>query len=930
MGTTTPNIGAYIPGRLEANYYASFLAGMNNIDAHDHSGAPNKGVPISSSAIPVATSTTTGVTELCTDAEVIAGTLTDYHVVNPSSLKAKLGVQTLYGVAIGAGTTAAISYTAAGTTGQFLTAVTGGNPVWTTSAFPVTAATGDVIYASAANTYSNLAFVATATRYLSNAGGGATIPAWSQIDLTNGVTGTLPVTNGGLGVASPTDHGVLVGSGATAVTPLTVGTDGQVLVGDSADDPVFATLASANSSITYALGAGTLGLTVTQAGEAQLGGAEICTSVEVLAGTDDTVIVTPNKLTAKLGTQTDHGVALGSGTTAAFSYTSAGTAGQFLTSAGAAADPVWTTTTFTTTSAIGDVIYASANNVYSNLAFVATATRYLSNAGGGATIPAWSQIDLTNGVTGTLPVTNGGLGVASPTDHGILVGSGATAVTPLTVGTDGQVLVGDSADDPVFATLASANSSITYALGAGTLGLTVTQAGEAQLGGAEICTSVEVLAGTDDTVIVTPNKLTAKLGTQTDHGVALGSGTTAAFSYTSAGTAGQFLTSAGAAADPVWTTTTFATTSAIGDVIYASANNVYSNLAFVATATRYLSNAGGGATIPAWSQIDLTNGVTGTLPVTNGGLGVASPTDHGVLVGSGATAVTPLAVGTTGTLLVGATGADPAFGVLAYGSFSFSNLTAATETTFTVNNTVVDATSRANIMVSVPDGGADGYFSWEIQGTRFYSFGPDNSVAGDPLKLTNSSNPSTGDELMVITNAGVITLLNDLDVTEGGTGVGTFTAYSVICAGTTATGDLQNVSGVGTSGQVLKSNGAGALPTWQSDTSGLSWAVVTVDATLVVNSGTVADKAGLLTMTLPATAALFDVIRITGMNTDVGVRVAQNANQQIHYNIKSTTVGVGGYLESTKKRDVLEMICVVEGGSTEWQILSSEGDWTVV
>lgn len=50
----------------------------------------------------------------------------------------------------------------------------------------------------------------------------------------------------------------------------------------------------------------------------------------------------------------------------------------------------------------------------------------------------------------------------------------------------------------------------------------------------------------------------------------------------------------------------------------------------------------------------------------------------------------------------------------------------------------------------------------------------------------------------------------------GGTGNTTFTAYSIIAAGTTATGAFQNVSGVGTADQVLTSNGASALPTWQN------------------------------------------------------------------------------------------------------------------
>lgn len=75
--------------------------------------------------------------------------------------------------------------------------------------------------------------------------------------------------------------------------------------------------------------------------------------------------------------------------------------------------------------------------------------------------------------------------------------------------------------------------------------------------------------------------------------------------------------------------------------------------------------------------------------------------------------------------------------------------------------------------------------------------------------------------------AGDILLSPALKVPSGGTGNTTFTAYSVICAGTTATGAFQNVSGVGTSGQVLTSNGAATLPTWQN-----------VAGTGTVNSGT--------------------------------------------------------------------------------------------
>ena len=51
MGTTTPNMSIYVPAAGETNYDSAFAAGMTNIDQHDHSGAPNKGVPLSSSGL---------------------------------------------------------------------------------------------------------------------------------------------------------------------------------------------------------------------------------------------------------------------------------------------------------------------------------------------------------------------------------------------------------------------------------------------------------------------------------------------------------------------------------------------------------------------------------------------------------------------------------------------------------------------------------------------------------------------------------------------------------------------------------------------------------------------------------------------------------------------------------------------------------------
>lgn len=81
-------------------------------------------------------------------------------------------------------------------------------------------------------------------------------------------------------------------------------------------------------------------------------------------------------------------------------------------------------------------------------------------------------------------------------------------------------------------------------------------------------------------------------------------------------------------------------------------------------------------------------------------------------------------------------------------------------------------------------------------------------------------------------------------VAGGGTGDTSFTAYSVICGGTTTTGSLQNVSGVGTSGQVLTSNGASALPTWQAASGGS--AIIQVSNQVFTSSGTYTPTSGMV------------------------------------------------------------------------------------
>ena len=60
----------------------------------------------------------------------------------------------------------------------------------------------------------------------------------------------------------------------------------------------------------------------------------------------------------------------------------------------------------------------------------------------------------------------------------------------------------------------------------------------------------------------------------------------------------------------------------------------------------------------------ITIGIIDPLTVAKGGIGVATLTNHGVLLGSGTGAITPLAVAADGELVVGSAGVDPVLATL--------------------------------------------------------------------------------------------------------------------------------------------------------------------------------------------------------------------------------------------------------------------------
>jgi len=92
-----------------------------------------------------------------------------------------------------------------------------------------------------------------------------------------------------------------------------------------------------------------------------------------------------------------------------------------------------------------------------------------------------------------------------------------------------------------------------------------------------------------------------------------------------------------------------------GSLAYASATNIWSALAKSATATRYLSNTGTNNN-PAWAQVALATGVSGVLPMANGGSNKALTASANSLVYSDADSFELLATGNSGVLVTSGAG----------------------------------------------------------------------------------------------------------------------------------------------------------------------------------------------------------------------------------------------------------------------------------
>ena len=130
-----------------------------------------------------------------------------------------------------------------------------------------------------------------------------------------------------------------------------------------------------------------------------------------------------------------------------------------------------------------------------------------------------------------------------------------------------------------------------------------------------------------------------------------------------------------------------------------------------------------------------------------------------------------------------------------------------------------------------------------------------------------------------------------------------------VCDTGTATAALNILNVVGGVGS--NTVGSGNTVTLNVVTDSFKWTTVTgTSVALVKQNGYILNNAGLITATLPATAAVGDTILLYGLGAGL-YAIAQNAGQTIHLKASSTTVGVGGSLTAIDTYASIRLTCIV-------------------
>jgi hypothetical protein len=337
---------------------------------------------------------------------------------------------------------------------------------------------------------------------------------------------------------------------------------------------------------------------------------------------------------------------------------------------------------------------------------------------------------------------------------------------------------------------------------------------------------------------------------------------------------------------------------ATGDIYYRDSNGFLTRLA-IGAAGSILGITGG---LPAW--------VTGVPPTGNAGGDLTGSYPNPTIALNAVTYAKIQNVSATGRLLGrNSAGAGVIEELDATTGRSLLGLgTAATVNTGTAAGNVPVLDSNGQLAVAVIPSIA--ITSIQVVADQAARLALNNVQVGDVAKQTDVGLSFILSALPASTDSNWVSI-----------GDTTITASDIV-SGTIATARLG--SGTANSGSFLRGD-----QSWQPlPFIALSFIAVTgTTQAIAVNTGYRANNAALVTLTLPSTAAVDTIIRVTGQGAG-GWRIAQNAGQQVFFGDTVSTVGTGGRLDSTHFRDCVELICIV--ANTTWQVVSAIGNIDVV
>lgn len=213
-------------------------------------------------------------------------------------------------------------------------------------------------------------------------------------------------------------------------------------------------------------------------------------------------------------------------------------------------------------------------------------------------------------------------------------------------------------------------------------------------------------------------------------------------------------------------------------------------------------------------------------------------------------------------------------------------------------------------LIPVAQGTLNGGSSWIETATV-------TTVGTDPILFAEFSfGPSTF--LQVANNLSDVNSASASRANLGLTAVAiqTVTPHDVLVGG--AANAITSVS-PSTSGYVLTSNGVSADPSFQPAAAApaFTWTVVTgATQALTANNGYFANRAGIVTFTLPSTAAVGDTFQVAQMHAGQTWVLNYNSGQKIYIGTTSTTTSSGN-LTSTADGDWIEIVCRV--ANTDFQ-----------